>query len=59
MAPGSAIPNYSIVGLGSVITRPLTEEYMLIAGAPAKPRRPLNEEDRELIFGKTRKDLPD
>lgn len=59
MAPGSAVPNYSIVGLGSVITQPLTEEYTLIAGVPAKTRRLLNEEDRELIFGKTRKDLPD
>ncbi|MBK6799469.1 MAG: hypothetical protein IPG76_22530 [Acidobacteria bacterium] len=59
MAPGSAIPDHCVVGLGSVITRPLTEEYSLIAGVPAKRRRPLNNEDLELIFGKTRKDLPE
>lgn len=59
MAPGSAIPDHSLVGLGAVITKPLTEEYTLIAGVPARSRRPLDDEDRELIFGKTRRDLPD
>jgi len=59
MAPGARVPNCCIVGLGSVITRPLTEEYSLIAGVPAKAQRRLCGEDYELIFGKTRRDLPD
>ncbi len=59
MAPGARISNCCIVGLGSVITRPLAEEYSLIAGVPAKAQRRLRGEDYELIFGKTRRDLPD
>ena len=59
MAPGARVPDCCIVGIGAVITRPLTEKYSLIAGVPAKARRPLDEEDYELIFGKTRPDLPD
>jgi acetyltransferase-like isoleucine patch superfamily enzyme len=59
MAPGARVPDYCIVGLGAVITRPISEPYSLIIGIPAKPRRGLDEEDYELIFGKTRPDLPD
>lgn len=59
MAPGSGIPDCCIVGLGSVITRSLTDSYSLIAGVPARRRRALDEEDLELIFGKTRRDLPE
>jgi acetyltransferase-like isoleucine patch superfamily enzyme len=58
-APGARVPNCCIVGLGSVITRPLSEEYSLIAGVPGKAQRRLRGEDYELIFGKTRRDLPD
>ena len=39
MAPGSAIPDRSIVGIGSVITAALAEEGKLIAGVPAKTSR--------------------
>jgi acetyltransferase-like isoleucine patch superfamily enzyme len=59
MAPGAKIPDCCVVGIGSVITRPIAEPYSLIAGVPAKRRRPLDEDDCELIFGKTRPDLPD
>jgi acetyltransferase-like isoleucine patch superfamily enzyme len=59
MAPGARIPDCSVVGLGSVVTRPIEERYSLIAGVPAKRRRALTAEDYELIFGKTRPDLPD
>ncbi|MGH9844586.1 MAG: acyltransferase, partial [Blastocatellia bacterium] len=59
MAPGARVPDCSIVGLGAVITGPLDETYSLFAGVPAKRRRALDEEDRKLIFGKTRPDLPD
>ena len=59
MAPGSAIPGRSIVGIGSVITAQLTDEGKLIAGVPAKTVKELSEEDQFLIERKTRPDLPD
>jgi acetyltransferase-like isoleucine patch superfamily enzyme len=59
MAPGSAVPDCSIVGLGSVITSALAEGHCLIAGVPAKAIRPLGPQDYELLFRKTRPDLPE
>lgn len=59
MAPGSAIPSHSIVGMGSVVTSALTEEGKLIAGVPAKEIKELTDKDRFLIEHKTRPDLPD
>lgn len=59
MAPGSAIPARSIVGIGSVITASLVEEGKLIAGVPAKTIKDLSSEDEFLIERKTRPDLPD
>lgn len=59
MAPGARIPDCCIVGLGAVVTSRIQEPGFLIVGVPAKPARPLNQEDQELIFGKTRPDLPD
>jgi acetyltransferase-like isoleucine patch superfamily enzyme len=59
MAPGSAIPDRSIVGIGSVITARMAEEGKLIAGVPAKTVKELSEEDQFLIERKTRPDLPD
>ena len=59
MAPGSAVPARSIVGIGSVITAQLTEEGKLIAGVPAKTVKELSPEDQFLIERKTRADLPD
>jgi acetyltransferase-like isoleucine patch superfamily enzyme len=59
MAPGSALPARSIVGIGSVITAQLTDEGKLIAGVPAKTVKELSSEDQFLIERKTRPDLPD
>lgn len=59
VAPGGSVPSRCIVGIGSVITGPLTEEGRLIAGVPAKSIKELDPEDRFLIERKTRKDLPD
>lgn len=58
MAPGSAIPARCIVGLGAVVTSRLESAEQLIAGVPARPLRPLSEQDRELLFDQTRRDLP-
>ena len=59
IAPGGAIPSRSIVGIGAVITKPLTEEFHLIGGVPAKAIKPLSPEDQSLIEYRTRPDLPD
>jgi acetyltransferase-like isoleucine patch superfamily enzyme len=59
IAPGARVPDCCVVGLGSVVTRPIEESYSLIAGVPAKRRRGLTADDHDLIFGKTRPDLPD
>lgn len=59
VAPGGVIPSRCIVGIGSVVTGRLEGEYLLIAGVPAKPVKPLEEEDRFLVEYKTRPDMPD
>jgi acetyltransferase-like isoleucine patch superfamily enzyme len=59
MAPGARIPDCCIVGLGSVVTEPLSEPYSLIAGVPARARRSLNEADREFLFGRRHPDMPE
>jgi acetyltransferase-like isoleucine patch superfamily enzyme len=58
MAPGASVPDCCILGLGSVLTKPIKEEWSLIAGVPAKRIRSVGPEDAELLFGKTRVDLP-
>lgn len=58
-APGTSVADCSIVGLGSVITRPLSEPWSFYAGVPARRKRPLRDSDYPMIFGKNRKDLPD
>lgn len=59
MAPGSAVPARSIVGIGSVVTEKLTAENRLYGGLPAVVVKDLDEQDRFLIERKTRDDLPD
>ncbi|MCA1815268.1 MAG: hypothetical protein LC746_02450 [Acidobacteria bacterium] len=59
VAPGGVIPSRCIVGIGAVVTGRLEGEYQLIAGVPAKPVKPLGEDDRFLVEYKTRPDLPD
>ena len=59
MAPGAAIPDCCVVGLGSVVTHPLEQKFSLIAGVPARVRRELDAEDYEMLFAKTRPEIPD
>jgi acetyltransferase-like isoleucine patch superfamily enzyme len=59
VAPGGRIPSRCIVGIGAVITGQLSEESYLIGGVPAKPIKPLSEDDIFLIERKTRADLPE
>ena len=53
------VPGRPDAGIGSVVTGRLEGEYLLIAGVPAKPLKPLGEEDRFLVEHKTRPDMPD
>jgi acetyltransferase-like isoleucine patch superfamily enzyme len=59
MAPGARVPDCSVVGMGAVVTSAQAETFSLYAGVPARRVRALAPDDHELIFGKTRKDLPD
>src|SRR5919107_2705923 len=59
VAPGGVIPSRCIVGIGSAGTRRIRGAYQLIAGVPARPVKPLSEDDRFLVEHKTRPDLPD
>jgi hypothetical protein len=59
LAPGSRLPSRTLLGLGPVVTKSFTEEGQLIAGVPAHIVRPLDPEDFDLLYDKTRRDLPD
>jgi acetyltransferase-like isoleucine patch superfamily enzyme len=59
IAPGVRIGDCCIVGLGAVVTRGEVENKWLIGGVPARPIRRLTTEDYELVFAKTRPDLPE
>ena len=59
IAPGGEIPPKCIVGIGSVITKKFEDEYVLIAGVPAKVVKNLDEDGKFLTQSKTRPDLPD
>lgn len=59
IAPGGSIPKNCVVGIGSVITKPIDVEGWLIAGVPAKPVSELGDDGIFLTEHKTRPDLPD
>ena len=59
IAPGVEVAANCIVGMGSVLTGKLSEEFQLIGGVPAKAIKPLDEDGRFLVERKTRNDLPD
>jgi acetyltransferase-like isoleucine patch superfamily enzyme len=59
LAPGVRVGDCCIVGLGAVVTRGTTQSNWLIGGMPAQPIRRLRNQDYELIFCKTRPDLPE
>lgn len=59
LAPGAAIPDRCVVGIGSVIVGKIDAAGWLVGGVPAKPIKELSAEDRFLVERKTRPDLPD
>lgn len=58
-APGTEIPPFSIVALGSVLSGAHNQERVLLGGNPAKVVRGLDQEDLFLVARKTRNDIPD
>jgi acetyltransferase-like isoleucine patch superfamily enzyme len=59
LAPGAALPDRCILGLGSVLVGRIEEPGTLVAGVPARVVRPLSAADEILIRTKTRPDIPD
>lgn len=59
IAPGVNVPSRCIVGLGSVVADSFIAEQQLITGVPARHTRWLNNSDYELLYDKTRDDIPD
>lgn len=57
MAPNSAVGANCVVGLGAVITRRHADEFILLAGVPARIIKPLDEAGRRLVTFPTRPDL--
>lgn len=55
--PGASVGAYCVVGLGSVLTKPFTGEYRLVAGVPARDIKPLDDAGRALVEFTTRPDL--
>ncbi|CAN8139492.1 Acyltransferase [uncultured Thiomicrorhabdus sp.] len=42
--PGTSLPNYSIVGAGSVVNKVFTESHVLYAGVPAMKKKSLSQD---------------
>lgn len=59
IAPGGQLAEGCILGLGAVLTGPVSDANSLVAGVPARVMRPLTAEDRTLVRRKTRSDIPD
>jgi len=59
VAPGCSIPRFTVVGMGSVLTKQFTDERTLIAGVPASAIKPLDDDGIFLVTKSSRKDVPD
>lgn len=54
---GSQFPSFSILALGSVVTKALTDDYCVYGGVPAKYIKAIDESNRLLVEFDTRPDL--
>lgn len=54
---GSSFPSYSILALGSVVTKPILGDYGVYGGVPAKYIKPIDDSNRLLVEFDTRPDL--
>jgi len=59
LAPGAALPDRCILGLGAVLTKAIDAPGSLVAGVPARVVRPLTDADLKSLMRKTRPDIPD
>lgn len=46
LAPGAGLARESVLGLGAVLTKPVADEGVMVAGVPGKIVRPLTEAER-------------
>lgn len=44
--PGSSVSSHCFVGMGSVVTKPFTQSYRLIAGSPAQEKKEISQESK-------------
>jgi carbonic anhydrase/acetyltransferase-like protein (isoleucine patch superfamily) len=56
LVPGARVPDYSLVGMGSVVTTNLDEPYWLYTGVPARKKKPLDPESA--YFHRSRGPVP-
>jgi acetyltransferase-like isoleucine patch superfamily enzyme len=56
-APGSSVGSHCVIALGSVVTKAMDVNWMLIGGVPARPIKSLDEESRSFVTFPTRPDL--
>jgi acetyltransferase-like isoleucine patch superfamily enzyme len=54
---GSSVGEYCVVALGSVITKTIEGEWMIVAGMPAAAKKPLDEDSKVLVTYPTRPEL--
>jgi carbonic anhydrase/acetyltransferase-like protein (isoleucine patch superfamily) len=59
VAPGASVADCCMVGIGSIVAANFTEPFTLISGSPARLVRRLTPADGDVLFTKTRNDLPD
>lgn len=53
----TSVGDYCVIGLGSVITKPIVGDWGVVAGMPAQYLKPLDEESKVLVTYPTRPDL--
>ncbi len=59
VAPGCSIPRFTVVGMGSVLTKRFNDERTMIAGVPARVVKPLDDDGIFLVTKSSRSDVPD
>ncbi|GHT53484.1 hypothetical protein FACS189446_1000 [Bacteroidia bacterium] len=50
LLPGSQLPDYSVLGAGSILNKPYTETYSIYAGNPAKIAKKIDPENTQYFY---------
>ena len=59
LGPGAELGAFSILAMGAVLAKPLSQERVLAGGVPAKVIRAITAEDERRLLHKTRRTIPD